>query len=281
MTARARRPKRLPAPRAALGALVLACAVAGCEGGHARRAARVEPPVEAPPDRPYDEGSKATRARVDAAIAALPAVDGSAFADAVRTLVAAGDVAVPPLLDTLAKGEPRARARAAYVLGFLQDRRTVPALVAAATDDPDATVRSDAGASLLELGDPRGFPPLVDALADADARRRVRAIDALAAATGGTRLGYEPDGPPDERAAAVLRWRDFLARKRAELEDADAVPTDVPAPDGARPGNDAAPAGGRAADGTPADGTPAEGGDATPRRERPTRDGRDQRPKRP
>ena len=250
-----------------------------CEGGRARRATpRTTPPPappdaspDAPVDRPFDEGSLATRERVDAAIARLASVDGSAFADTVRVLVASGDAAVPPLLETLAKGEPRARARAAYVLGFLQDRRTVPALVAAATDDPDATVRSDAGASLLELGDPRGFTPLVDALADPDARRRVRAIDALAAASGGTRLGYEADGPPDERAAAVVRWRDFLARKRAELEG-DAVPEDVPAPDELPPGEL-----------PPGDGSPADrGGDAPPvPRDRPARDGRDQRPKRP
>jgi HEAT repeat protein len=212
-----------------------------------------------PDDRPFDEGSKATRDRVDAALAQLAVVDGSAFADAVRVLVGSGDAAIPPLLATLAQGEPRARARAAYVLGFLRDRRTVPALATAAAEDPDATVRSDAGASLLELGDPRGFAPLVEALEDADARRRVRAIDALAAATGGTRLGYEPDGPPDERAAAVVRWRAFLERKRAEAADGDAVPEDVPAPDEVP--------------------TPAEDGEAPPRRPtRPARDGRDERP---
>lgn len=261
-----RRPSELAATvaRLVLAAVAVTGATAGCEGGHARRATpRTAPPpapADAPTDRPFDEGSKATRERVDAAIAALPAVDGSAFADVVRVLVAAGDASVPPLLETLVQGEPRARARAAYVLGFLQDRRTVPALAAAAADDPDATVRSDAGASLLELGDPRGFAPLVDALDDGDARRRVRAIDALAAATGGTRLGFEPDGPPDERAAAVVRWRDFLARKRAEVEDGDAVPSDVPAPDEVPvPAAEDAPSGGA----------------------RPTRDGRDQRPKRP
>ena len=271
---------RGPRRRAGLAVLAggLVLGLAACEGGRSRRATpRTSPPpapAEAPADRPFDEGSKATRDRVDAAVARLAAVDGSAFADTVRVLVASGDAAIPPLLETLAKGEPRARARAAYVLGFLQDRRTVPALVAAATDDPDATVRSDAGASLLELGDPRGFTPLVDALSDPDARRRVRAIDALAAATGGTRLGYEADGPPDERAAAVLRWRDFLARKRAELEDGDAVPTDVPAPD-------ELPADGLPADGLPANGATrgAAGGDAP--REKPVHDGRDQRPKRP
>ncbi|MBL9086717.1 MAG: HEAT repeat domain-containing protein [Planctomycetia bacterium] len=267
-----RRPSGLASRGAVCGALVVAI-VAGataCEGGRSRRPTpRTEPPPappDAPADRPFDEGSKATRERVDAAIAALSRVDGSAFADVVRVLVAAGDASVPPLLETLASGEPRARARAAYVLGFLQDRRTLPALAAAAADDPDATVRSDAGASLLELGDPRGFAPLVDALDDPDARRRVRAIDALAAATGGTRLGYEPDGPPAERAAAVVRWRDFLARKRAELEEGDAVPSDVPAPD-EMPPTDEVPA--------PAMGDAPTGGS------RPTRDGRDQRPKRP
>jgi len=294
------RARRRAAPVALL-ALVVVAGAGACQRGHAARdrgagapgpASGRSPGTDAPPaddalaDRPFDEGSKATRDRVAEALARLPVVDGPAFAEAVRTLVGAGDPAIPPLLRTLTEGDPRARARAAYVLGFFHDRRTLPALAAAAATDADATVRSDAGASLLEMGDDRGFPPLVDALDDVDARRRVRAIDALAAAAGGTRLGYEADGPPEERIAAVARWRAFLARRRAELESGDAVPLDAPAPDEVP--RDLVPPDDRVADATARDGaapsdlTPGDPkpADARPG-SRPPRDGRDRRPKRP
>lgn len=243
-----RRPRRL-----ATLLLGVALGLGGCRGGARRgdRGAADAEAMAAVPDRPWAEASPAVRARVDAAMAALAADDGRAFLDAARTLVASGEAAMPPLLERLAAGTPRERSRAAYVLGFLGDRRAIEPLVRAVGDeDPD--VRCDAGAALLELGDDRGFGPLVDALAGRDGRRRVRAADALAEATGGQRLGFEPDGPPEERDAAVLRWRAWLERREAERREGlggpaaapeagpdagpDAVPDAPPAPGPRAPG---------------------------------------------
>lgn len=182
-----------------------------------------------PPDRAFREGSAGERARVAEAVAALGSAEGDAFLAAVRQLVAAGDVAVPPLLEALASPSVRVRSHAAYVLGLAKDRRTIDALAAAATLDAASIVRGEAAASLLAMGDPRGLAPLVDALADPDPRLRVRAIDVLAEATG-QRLGFEADGPPSERAAAVRRWRAWLAQREADL-----VPPPGPEPDPASP----------------------------------------------
>lgn len=180
-------------------------------------------PTAPEPDRPLAEGSPEVRARVAEAIETLGGDDPDGVSQALSVLRGSGEPAVAGLVAALRDASPRVRARAAFALGALGDRRAVEPLAALAAADADATVRCDAGASLLDLNDPRGFAPLVDALEDDDPRRRVRAIDALAAATGGARLGYAFDGPADERTDAVARWRAFLAR-RAAAETAIGVP---------------------------------------------------------
>jgi HEAT repeat protein len=101
---------------------------------------------------------------------------------------------------------------AAYTLGFMNDRRAVEPL-ARAVNDPVADVRYDAAAALLRLGDDRGFAPLIAGLEDADPRLRARSLGNLHAAVGET-FGFEADGDPLERSAAVARWRGWLERRR-------------------------------------------------------------------
>ncbi len=93
----------------------------------------------------------------------------------------------------------------------MKDRRTLPAL-SAATADPVPRVRYESAAALLELQDARGFAILVGGLSDADRRLWAKCADVLAERTG-PRLGFDPLGPPDERAAAVRRWRAWLAQR--------------------------------------------------------------------
>lgn len=216
-----------------LALAALALSLLGCTPHP--RGARSASPAPAPPatppagevaDRPFRAGTPAEQARVAAAVDALATAEGDAFLARVRELVAAGELAVPALLDALGSPSVRVRSQAAYVLGVAKDRRTIDALVAAATLDASSVVRGEAAASLLSMGDPRGLAPLVDALEDPDPRLRVRAIDVLAESTG-QRLGYEPDGPPSERTAAVRRWRAWLEARRAPCP----VPSPEPPPD--------------------------------------------------
>jgi hypothetical protein len=125
-----------------------------------------------------------------------------------------GEAAIPPLLEAVASPDPRMRAPAAYLLGVLKDRRTLPTLATLAESDPAASVRYEAAAALLLMLDARGFAPLVAGLSDPDARLRHTCIDVLAEATH-ERWGYEADGPPDEREAAIRRWNAWLEQRAA------------------------------------------------------------------
>jgi hypothetical protein len=183
-------------------------------------------------DRPFRQGDAADRARMDAAVARLSSADAATFDDAARRVVALGERAVPSLLDALVSPNATLRAHAALVLGVIEDRRTIPDLARVAADDPDPNVRCEAGRALVSMGDARGFDPLIDGLASDDACRRTRCIDALAETTR-KRLGFEPDGPTDERNLAVSRWRAW--RERQRLESCPPCPPDeTQAPDKAK-----------------------------------------------
>jgi HEAT repeat protein len=162
-------------------------------------------------NRPWSAGSPAQRARIAAAIERWKTAPAEESVEIGRRLAAEGEPAVPALLDALRSSDATSRGHAAYVLGAMKDRRTLPALAAAA-EDPVPVVRDEAAAALLELKDARGFAVLVGGLEDPDARLRAKCIEVLAERTG-QRLGFEPTGALDERAAAVRRWRAWLAQR--------------------------------------------------------------------
>lgn len=206
-------------------------ALAGAALGSCRRvpsAAPIDPlcRVEAGEgDRPFFAGQAGTRDEIEALLVELAGAHGEKIVDVGMRLVAKGEPAVPALRRALAAPSPSLRANAAYFLGVLKDRRTIPDLARAAAEDEDHAVRFEAAGALLELGDPSGFPTLVDGLAEPDARRRAKCIDVLAEVTH-ERFGFEPDGDPSERAAAIRRWRAWLAVRA----DATGSTTDAPAP---------------------------------------------------
>jgi HEAT repeat protein len=159
-------------------------------------------------NRPYSGPSARQEERIRALIDRLAAARGEEALDVGREILAVGEPALPSLVAALESPEARLRGHAAYLLGFWKDRRTLPA-IARASADPDPLVRYEAAAARLELSDPGGFPILVAGLEDPDARLRAKCADVLSEKTG-QRLGFEPAGPPDERAAAIRRWRAWL-----------------------------------------------------------------------
>ena len=64
---------------------------------------------------------------------------------------------------------------------------------------------------MVRLGDRRGLDRLIRGLEDPDPRLRAKCIDVLSH-TVGQDFGYRPDARPDERAAAVARWRAWAAQ---------------------------------------------------------------------
>jgi HEAT repeat protein len=162
-------------------------------------------------NRPWSAGTPAQRARIAAAIEGWKTASAAEAVEIGRALAAEGEPAVPPLLEALRAPHAPTRGHAAYVLGAMKDRRTVPAL-SAALSDPVPVVRYEVASALLELRDARGFAVLIDGLEDRDARLRAKCIEVLAERTG-QRLGFEPAGSLEERAAAVRRWRAWLAQR--------------------------------------------------------------------
>ena len=160
-------------------------------------------------NRPFFAGSDADRKLLEGWVDALGTAHGEALLKLGGQILSRGEAAVPPLLAALRSDNAQRRGQAAYLLGFTKDRRTVPALAEAA-NDPVPAVRYEVAGALLELRDPRGLPILVDGLEDSDARLRAKCIAVLAERTG-QRFGFEADGAVEDRAAAVRRWRMWLA----------------------------------------------------------------------
>ncbi len=211
-------------------AVCLVVAVGALGGGVACRARAIDPatPVPAPlvevdageGNRPYRAGTAAEREELRVLVARLGTVRAQELLekDGLGTqILGRGEAAIPPLLEAVASPDPRMRAPAAYLLGVLKDRRTLPTLATLAESDPAASVRYEAAAALLLMLDARGFAPLVAGLSDPDARLRHTCIDVLAEATH-ERWGYEADGPPDEREAAIRRWNAWLEQRAAVPE---------------------------------------------------------------
>jgi spermidine synthase len=101
---------------------------------------------------------------------------------ALNVLVGLGDL--PGTLDLLRTGTRAVRGRAADVLGLVKKKPVIPALISA-MEDPERDVREAAWAALFML-------------------------------TGKRPLGYDPGGPDEERAVALVRLREWWGEVEAE-----------------------------------------------------------------
>ena len=92
-------------------------------------------------------------------------------------IVAVGTVAIDPLVETLLSDHPL-RWGAAWALGKIGDAKAVPPLIQALADE-NARVRRNAAKALGSIGDDAAVEPLVASLGDEDSRVRKDAADAL------------------------------------------------------------------------------------------------------
>jgi hypothetical protein len=206
-------------PWSACAGLVVLFLATGCATGGAKKEPNqplkpvaVEPPKEGT-ERSIRAPDPATHQRITAEIAKFENTKAMERLTAARRIAAQGEDALRPLMDALAS-HPSARTRgmAAYTMGHMGDRRVVDALLRG-LGDPSQDVRFEAAAALLRLGDVRGYEPLIDGLESDDARVRLHCIGILKDAAGSS-FGFEPDGDPIERRAAVARWRGWLQHRR-------------------------------------------------------------------
>jgi hypothetical protein len=163
-----------------------------------------------PGDRPFYRGTPAVQQDVRdlfARVRDLPAREWNGVAS---ELISYGEPAVPQMIANLDSEILDVQVMSAYCLGMIGDPRALPAL-SRASASPKEKLRYEAATAMLRLGDRRGFPIMIDGLADRDPLVRARAILVLKDRTGQT-FGYKADDKPADRAAAVARWRAWLAR---------------------------------------------------------------------
>jgi HEAT repeat protein len=117
---------------------------------------------------------------VPALIDSLARQDSAQGELCLRILVQIGPRAVPPLCEALAAAHPETRGRAAEILGVIKDTRAVPALLDALRGE-FYTVRLKAALALGGIRDPGAIPALTDALRDTDPDVRAAAARSLCA----------------------------------------------------------------------------------------------------
>lgn len=123
-------------------------------------------------------------------------------------LAQTGEQTIPALLEGLQHENPKVRSSAAWVLGRIADRRTIPDMQRAMRDS-DSTVRMECARTLVVLGDLVHSPALIEGL-DSD-RKEVRYMchEALKTATGHD-FGYDHlNQNANELQLSVLRWRQW------------------------------------------------------------------------
>ena len=122
--------------------------------------------------------------------------------------------AAPELVKALADPDENVRNLAASALGGTKEPKALPALAWSALNDKSPGVRALAAVSMGALGDRRACATLVSLLDDGEYVVRARAIEGLLALTP-DRRGYEARESAAARAAAVGRWKAWLARQKA------------------------------------------------------------------
>lgn len=131
---------------------------------------------------------------------------------------AARDPALVSALSARLAAEPSAGVREALVraLGRVSVPAVVPALaarLAGPSADPAVGVRAAIAEAFSTIEGPEVRRALVMGLSDADSAVRTASIRALLRLVG-TAYGFEPDDPPERRAAAIAEWNRRLAGPR-------------------------------------------------------------------
>ncbi len=120
------------------------------------------------------------------------------------------------LYDCLRTRDQSLRAACAFAIATFDRARALDWLgkqVVGAGDEEAAS----AAAALLQLGDPRGIPRLLDELSAPDEGRRFDAFFALQHYTQED-IPFDPEAPIAARAASIAAWRRWWASQRGEFK---------------------------------------------------------------
>jgi hypothetical protein len=102
------------------------------------------------------------------------------------------------------------------VRGFDEARSVAPLLAAAASEE-DEYLKVELGEAILELGDPRGFEPLLEVMDHGEAEEARKDAHEHFAAHTKLELAYDAGAEDDARTAAVAQFRDWWRDHRDRL----------------------------------------------------------------
>jgi len=151
---------------------------------------------------------------IDQRIANIPFQHGVELYSNLVRLSQVGEPAIPSLLEQLSNPDPSIRSSCVYVLGVIDDKRTIPSMNPL-LEDQEEIVRLEAAASLLGMGEWRAIPILIKGLESSDQMLRYKSFEALNKFTG-LSFRYDFRGESAERSAAVDQWNEWWASKRGD-----------------------------------------------------------------
>lgn len=160
------------------------------------------------------DANPVAKARLEARVANIKYQSGTTLIANLERIAAYGHQAVPVCLKGLEDEDPMTRMGCAYVLGRVNDPKTIPALLPL-LDDEVAYVRYEAAAALGSMGSRAGYPVLVQGLRDERIQYRFKCIEALQDFTGHS-FGYSHNAAPEAREVSVKQWEAWLERVEKE-----------------------------------------------------------------
>jgi HEAT repeat protein len=202
-------------PVLALAALVLACGALGsCSAA----------PKKAESESVWLKPSPTLRQQIEDQLSRLPWTHGVERVEQILWLAGVGEPAFEYLLELAVDPRPDVAACAVAALGATGDSRLVEPLHALDwPESDDKALHYEKARAYLRLGDWSAIDTLVDGLEEESHWARAWCRQALVEATR-VDFGFDPAGAPEDRAAAVAKWRDWVASRQREGILADAKP---------------------------------------------------------
>lgn len=153
--------------------------------------------------------------KIQERVAQIPFQHKQELLDNLLWLSQLGEQAIPSLVRSLSADDPKVRSSAAWVLGRMSDKRSIPFL-RKGTTDTNEIVRLEVSRSLLLLGDYSQVPVLISGLDSPQQHIRFLCFDALQSSTGKS-FDYDhriSDGI--DRRGSVQRWQEWWAAQKSE-----------------------------------------------------------------
>ncbi len=160
--------------------------------------------------------SKTLQRQIEDQITRLPWTHGLERVEQISWFAGVGEPAYPYLLELCADPRPDVAASAVAALGATGDSRLVEPLRRVEwKSGEDKALRFERARAGIRLGDWEQIHVLVDGLEDDSPWVRGLSIVTLREATR-IDFGYAANGDAASRAAAVKRWRDWIAQRTRE-----------------------------------------------------------------